>query len=526
MKNIFRFQLVVLCLINSANPLRAQWVQTNWPSTSSIQCFAVSGPNLFAGTSGGGVFLSTNSGGSWAGVDSGLTKTYVFALAVSPNGAGGMNLFAGTWGGVFLSTNSGTNWTAVDSGLTKTFVYALAVSPNGAGGMNLFAGTDGGVFLSTNNGTSWTAVLPMNTNVSAFAVSGTNIFAGTGNGGIFLSTNNGLSWTAVDSGLTSYYDYVYALAVSGTNLFGAIQGGVFLSTNNGTSWTAVSSGLTSAVYALAVSGTNLFAGTSGGGVFLSINNGITWTAVDSGLTNSDVRALAVSDTNLFAGTDDDAVWWRSIPEMIASVSPPTIVLGQPVIAFGSVRDDSTTIDTFRLTTSTFHPLIIKGVYTGTRWFAVTDVQDTVNEGDTLSVLVSFTPDTAKTYLDTLFIWSNPGNSLTRVPLSGNGTITAVSQNNSGIPKSYGISQNYPNPFNPTTVINYQLPVNSSVTLKIYDVLGREVETLVDERQNAGSYNVTFNAGNLPSGVYFYRLSAGSSGQAGSFTQTKKLVVIK
>lgn len=88
------------------------------------------------------------------------------------------------------------------------------------------------------------------------------------------------------------------------------------------------------------------------------------------------------------------------------------------------------------------------------------------------------------------------------------------------PKSYAMYQNYPNPFNPTTVIMYQLPTNSFVTLKVYDIIGREVSTLVNEQKSMGQYEVTFDGSNLASGVYFYRL------QAGSFVQTKKLVLLK
>lgn len=108
-----------------------------------------------------------------------------------------------------------------------------------------------------------------------------------------------------------------------------------------------------------------------------------------------------------------------------------------------------------------------------------------------------------------------------------GTITSV--NSPGLPKTYSLSQNYPNPFNPTTVINYSLPKRSFVTLTIYDDLGREVQTLVNNEQNAGNYSINFNASSLPSGAYFYRLSAtgGSlSGQAGTYTQTKKLLLLK
>ncbi|MBN1398250.1 MAG: PD40 domain-containing protein [Bacteroidetes bacterium] len=98
--------------------------------------------------------------------------------------------------------------------------------------------------------------------------------------------------------------------------------------------------------------------------------------------------------------------------------------------------------------------------------------------------------------------------------------TFISENNTGMPKYYYMSQNYPNPFNPTTIINYQLPVKGLVTLKIYDVVGREVAALVDGIQNAGYYNVTFNGAGISSGVYFYRL------QAGTLCNTKKLLLMK
>jgi rhamnogalacturonyl hydrolase YesR len=89
-----------------------------------------------------------------------------------------------------------------------------------------------------------------------------------------------------------------------------------------------------------------------------------------------------------------------------------------------------------------------------------------------------------------------------------------------VPKVFALNQNYPNPFNPSTVICYQLPVAGPVSLKVYDVIGREVATLVNETKEAGSYDVTFNATKLASGVYFYRMNAGS------YTSVKKLLVMK
>jgi hypothetical protein len=90
----------------------------------------------------------------------------------------------------------------------------------------------------------------------------------------------------------------------------------------------------------------------------------------------------------------------------------------------------------------------------------------------------------------------------------------------GAPKEFLLAQNYPNPFNPSTVINYQLPVNSLVTLKVYDAIGREVITLVNEVKEAGYYSVTFEASRFSSGIYFARL------QSSEKVQIKKMLLIK
>ena len=89
-----------------------------------------------------------------------------------------------------------------------------------------------------------------------------------------------------------------------------------------------------------------------------------------------------------------------------------------------------------------------------------------------------------------------------------------------VPKEFALQQNYPNPFNPSTTINYDLPVSSFVTMKVYDITGREVATVVNELQNAGRYNIRFDGSNFASGVYFYRI------QAGEFKQLKKMFLIK
>jgi len=85
---------------------------------------------------------------------------------------------------------------------------------------------------------------------------------------------------------------------------------------------------------------------------------------------------------------------------------------------------------------------------------------------------------------------------------------------------FTLDQNFPNPFNPNTLIKYSIPKSSQVSLKIFNTLGQEMESLVNEEKQAGTYEVNWNASNLQSGVYFYRI------QAGSFIETKKMILLK
>lgn len=99
-------------------------------------------------------------------------------------------------------------------------------------------------------------------------------------------------------------------------------------------------------------------------------------------------------------------------------------------------------------------------------------------------------------------------------------LTSAVEEETLLPDNYALMQNYPNPFNPATVINYRLPIANWVTLKIYDVLGREIAALVNEYKEAGSYKATWDATNIPSGVYFYKLTGGS------YTSVKKMLLMR
>jgi photosystem II stability/assembly factor-like uncharacterized protein len=380
------------------------------------------------------------------------------------------NLFTGTnYGGVFLSTNRGTSWIAINSGLTSLHVYSLAVSDT-----NIFAGTGDfivsghGVFLSTNNGTIWNMVnsgLPTNDWIKAFATSGKELFAGTSDRGVFLSTNNGTSWNAVNTGLS--YLEIMGLGVFDTNLFAGTRdlatgaACVFLSTNNGVIWTPINNGLPESAYAytFAAYGKDIFIGTYNG-VFISTNNGTSWTAVNNGLNDSyRVFALIVNGGNLIAGSDGGVFISTNSGASWISFNNrfPQNGIGLPDVGIRALA------------------------VVGTDLFAAT------NEG----------------------VWKRSLSDIT--PVEGLSV---------DLPKQFQLEQNYPNPFNPMTTISFKLPSRSLVTLKVFDLIGREVITIVSEELSAGNYSRQWNASNMASGIYFYRL------QASSFFETKKLVLLR
>ena len=394
---------------------------------------------------------------------------------------------------------------------STNLLYAQWMQTNGYNGTihsvfvndtNLFAGTNGGgVYLSSNYGTSWAAVDSGLTGselyVNSFASLGPNIFAGT-RSGIFVSTNDGIAWKEVDSGLTSSLSrYILSFAVIGSNLFAGTQGGgVYLSTNNGTSWTGVNTDLQLPyVSSLAVIGTNLFAGTEGDGVYFSSDSGGNWAQVNNGLVlgGLSISSLAASDTNLFTGTN----------------------LG----LFLSTNNGSNWIEA---DSGLMNAIVNTLVFNRTNYFAGTNagVFLSTNHGTSWSSVNSGLNQLGVQSLaiigDTLFAGSGGG--VWKRPLSD--MITSVNQTPSNFPTNFNLEQNYPNPFNPSTTINYSLPKASLVTIKVYDILGREIATLVNQQKNPGNYEVQFNASKLASGVYFYRM------QAGDFVETKKLLLLK
>ena len=397
---------------------------------------------------------------------------------------------------ILLSSNTKAQW--VDTGCPfGGYVYAIAIDEP-----QIFVGTDqAGVYRSTDNGANWSQENNGLTwlGIKALAFSGSTLFAGTSIAGIFRSSDYGSNWVEVNNGLSVLF--INTLAVSGSNIYAGARlsvtgGGVFLSANNGDNWTYI--GLTDyEVYSLAIIGNNLFAGTDGG-VFLSTNNGGNWTAVNSGLTEDDIYALTVSNNNLYAGTsagvffsNDNGTSWTDISS--ATLSDKTV--------------HSIALHQVNIIAGTGGYGIYVSTNNGTTWEESDD--GLPNSFTDVHVLEK---SSSTLYAGTLFqgAWERP---LTDY-------LTDVISTSDELPVNFQLGQNYPNPFNPSTKIEYSIHEVSFVQLKVYDVLGNEVSTLVNEEQNAGVYRADFSATALTSGTYFYRL------ETDSFSETKKMLLLK
>ncbi len=255
----------------------------------------------------------------------------------------------------------------------------------------------------------------------------------------------------------------------------------------------------------------------------------------SQVTNKDSATITVRfkpvkfgvflDTLFLRNNSDSTVF--AIP--LSGISPASSIFITPSsIAFGNVRKDSTHQLLFAITDSSVSPVQIDSLWTKTKFFNVTHILAVyrVRKGDTTKVSIRFTPDSVRSYVDTMFIANNSPISPYKVPLSGNGTITGVEQTETEIPTVFSLAQNYPNPFNPSTTLQYGIPLISRMRLQIYNVLGQVVANLVDGEQVAGWYKVRWNA-NVSTGIYFYRIDAVSTTDPTKhFVDTKKMLLLR
>ncbi|MCX6150093.1 MAG: T9SS type A sorting domain-containing protein [Ignavibacteriales bacterium] len=404
---------------------------------------------------------------------------------------------------VFLNINIHAQWVQKNS-ITQEVITTLITNGN-----YIFAGTNGnGVFRSSDMGENWTQINIglTGSKIRAFAIIGDNIFVASEGSGIFISSNNGSNWNSLNNGLEE--TYFRSLHVDGNNLYAVGTGGaIFLSTNNGTNWENITTpGQQN--YSILFKGTKRFVSDIYDGIFVTTDNGLNWKQIINGLNSYyiyppfiwKVGSMSLCGNSIFISQEwdidkglfrsiNDGEQWVQVSEGIKSVefaSPIFEMFGNNIFLAN-------------------HKEIYLSTDNGDNWFLV-------NYGlpdEYINTLV---------IVDTVIFVGTGGNgvwcrSLTEI-------ITAIGNEKNNLPSNYTLEQNYPNPFNPTTTIQFQVPKFLFVNIKVYDVLGREVANLVNEEKPAGTYQVSFDAAILSSGVYLYKLNAGS------FIETKKMILLR
>ena len=457
------------------------WVNSIWPLLSDNLGEAVAATDM-------GIFVYRDSIATWKSVAPEISLSSISSAFYNPSG----KTYAGTEGdGVFFMNNSSSAWT--QCGIDPASVASIAFDGSG----NLFVGTGDGVFEQGSGDGAWLRVsdgLSRSTVYQLyFSALGKRLYASTSEGLSYFPLG-GNSWAP----LTKQWTYDFVESPDGDK-FTATAGGILESTNNEDIWNTLQPiGLPiTSIYCLALDSSNdLFAGTSIDGIFVSTDGGAFWTqrGVYSPLIFYSVKTIRIDDEGrIFAGTDtsgayysdDLGVNWNAIPS-IRGKSVASFLVKYPSMYFAATSDSGAFVSTDR----------------GSNWHSE-------NSGLTDFSILSLNVDNQ----GDLYAGTSQG------LFKSAGTVTRIVDKNE-VPSSFSLLQNYPNPFNPTTIISYQLSVNSVATLKVYDVLGRLVKTLIDDRQTAGTHSVTFNASGLSSGVYFYKLVAGN------YVRTRKMLFMK
>ncbi|MBE2226163.1 MAG: T9SS type A sorting domain-containing protein [Ignavibacteria bacterium] len=382
------------------------------------------------------------------------------------------------------------------------------------------------------------------------------IYAGslTSTSAIYKTTNFGINWSTLASGNGQT---IFSIAVdSAGRIFAAnFSNGLMISTNGGVNFTTVPTSSFGGQNVQAVAcGKNgyIYAGTNGGGLHRSTDFGVTWNP--STLTATQIITIAVDRFNpsiIYAGATSTTPGVNGFYKSTDHGATFSANTNPGINIYGIAQIDQLTLVTG--STSTGGP-VHKSTNGGLNW--VVAATGYVSR----SAMIYYSSSLPVVYLagnGGVFFSLNGGSNFTNAGLTHNSTpltthgikiVTGVSGSSNGgawiwteplsveptsgsIPESYSLSQNYPNPFNPSTKIHFQIPAVETtrlakptawwvVSLRVYNALGSEVATLVNQQLAPGTYSATWNASNHPSGVYFYRLSAGE------FTETNKMILIK
>jgi photosystem II stability/assembly factor-like uncharacterized protein len=497
----------------------------NWINTlaneSEIKSLAVMGNNIFASAYNHGVYVSTNNGVNWTLTS--LNTPYVIPLAVMGN-----NIFAGKDDGVYISTNNGVNWNVTN--LSSNNIYALS-----SDGSNIFAGcSKKGIFKSTDNGQSWSQMLNA-VSVRSFTMNNNNIYCGTEKG-VYFSENFGERW--IQTSLTNFTNSIESfnnVIFAGSNSNIGESGVINISNDNGLTWTQTLD-VNDLVFISFINKNNTIyagyyspGGIYAGGIYKSIDNGQNWSFLT--YLNGQLYSLSVFGNYLLAGTNtgiyissDDGQNWLQTYSSGLGVSS-FAVNGTNIYAgirggTGIIKSTNSGLNWFgtSFTNAAVYSIsalnnVIFAATSGGVYISKDNGDSWINKNEGLENTWTRSLFTTNTYIFAGLEW----NAIFRRDINN---IVGINNNIQNIPSGFSLSQNYPNPFNPTTKINFALPKSGFVTLKIYDMLGREIKTLLNELLKPGTYETTFDASALSSGIYFYTLSAGN------YKETKRMTLIR
>lgn len=453
---------------------------------------------LYAGIYNNGVYRSTNGGISWANLNTGLYNLSPTQL----NGKDGL-IYYGSYDGIKISSDYGTTWQTKNFELNNSSVSCI-----NSIGQYTFAGTNGaGLFYTSDLGASWKQTI--NSNVFPFVKNIINV-----NDTIFLvssdwtydckvimSSDSGSSWVQRNNGIDG--GEITSIAWSKGFLYASTSYGLFKSSNRGLQWTLLTNGLPNNgrpnVSSVAAMDSFVVAANGENQIYRSIDAGEHWTAVSvpDQLTPPIIK-VSVVDTVIYAGCSEVNVVFNSYDKG-ATWRPFNIPYFN-----GNVEDITGNKDS----------LFIAVTYSGI-------IAQCGNVGAKLISSDIMNPDIRSVYYSNGRLWVGTwGSGIFRNIDSSEVTYSPSTSDPTNFPKSIVLKQNYPNPFNPSTTISFSLPAKAVVSLKIYDIIGRDIETLVFKELSAGIHSVQWNAKRLTSGIYFYRL------QTASFVQTKKLLLLK
>ncbi|MBN1562042.1 T9SS type A sorting domain-containing protein [candidate division KSB1 bacterium] len=367
-------------------------------------------------------------------------------------------------------------------------------------GANYLAGTSSAIYASTDGGENWSKQSEIAATTITAALLKTKpgtIIAGTSRGA-YRSTDRGATWTQCNAGIDNPDLFSLLETFTGKIYAGAHKGCLYASTDDGATWTKVLTAAGTTIFeSLAINSRGMiFAGTYNAygseGVYRSIDDGANWTKSATGLVGATAWTLKIAQGDvIYAGsskgvhksTDDGATWQQLISGMPSAYSTNCLAL----------------CDNGHLYAGT----VLNGVYHSTDGGASWTALNSGLSNRMMQVMV-LTDDghlLAGGTNSTLFKSNTIVTGITRpVQLDG-----------------FLLCQNYPNPFNPATIITYSLPKDAFVTLHVYNVIGEEIATLVNERQPAGRHEVKWLASrhNGPgSGVYYYQITADNYAGAG------------